>query len=81
MGLPAPDYQSVEPGSDRRRDPEASPSRKAVVGLLAVIAVILTAWALKGSAVVTMPLALAFFVAVLVQVRSHVAKRMVTPIG
>ena len=34
--------------------------------MLSVIAVILTAWALKVSAVVTMPLAFAFFVAILV---------------
>jgi AI-2 transport protein TqsA len=41
------------------------PSSKVVVGLLSVIAVILSAWALKPSAVVTMPLAFAFFVAIL----------------
>ena len=37
-----------------------------MVGLLSVITVILTAWALKASVVVTMPLAFAFFVAILV---------------
>ena len=71
MGLPKPDYESVEPGSGRGLDPDASLSRKAVVGLLSVIAVILTAWALKGSAVVTMPLAFAFFVAVLMHPIEH----------
>ena len=54
------------PGLARRPDVEQTPSRKAVVGLLAVIVVILIAWALRGSAVVTMPLAFAFFVAILV---------------
>jgi AI-2 transport protein TqsA len=39
---------------------------KVLIGLLSVIAVILGAGALKASAVVTMPLALAFFVAILV---------------
>jgi AI-2 transport protein TqsA len=66
MGLPEPESGTVEPGSDRPRSRDASLAQRAVVGLLAVIAVILTAWALKGSAVVTMPLAFAFFVAVLV---------------
>ena len=41
-------------------------ARQVAVGLLAVIAVILCAAALRASAVVTMPLAFAFFVAVLV---------------
>jgi predicted PurR-regulated permease PerM len=66
MGLPEPEYETVEPGSERPLERDGSLARRTVVGLLAVIAVILTAWALKGSAVVTMPLAFAFFVAVLV---------------
>jgi AI-2 transport protein TqsA len=44
----------------------ASAAQQAVVGLLAVIATVLMLWALKWSAVVTMPLAFAFFVAILV---------------
>lgn len=59
------------PGPDRRPELEQTPSHKAVVGLLAVIVVILSAWALKGSAVVTMPLAFAFFVAILVHPIEH----------
>jgi len=39
--------------------------QKVLVGLVAVIAIILTGWALKGTYLVTMPLALAFFVAVI----------------
>jgi AI-2 transport protein TqsA len=51
-----------------RDDPSGAgaAARHVIVGLLAVIAVILGAAALKASAVVTMPLAFAFFVAVLV---------------
>ncbi|MGH6898417.1 MAG: AI-2E family transporter [Geminicoccaceae bacterium] len=81
MGLPEPDHQSVESDSDRGPNSEATPTRKAMVGLLAVIAIILTAWALKGSAVVTMPLAFAFFVAVLVHpiersLAAHLPRRL-----
>jgi AI-2 transport protein TqsA len=52
----------------RRGDPTGGSAlaRHVIVGLLAVIAVILGAAALRASAVVTMPLAFAFFVAVLV---------------
>jgi AI-2 transport protein TqsA len=65
MALPEPDREPVAPEPDRGHS--ARPTSKAVIGLLSVIAVILTAWALKASAVVTMPLAFAFFVAILVQ--------------
>jgi AI-2 transport protein TqsA len=65
MGLPEPNRRLVDPEPDRGSEP-ARPGSKAVVGLLSVIAVVLTAWALKASAVVTMPLAFAFFVALLV---------------
>jgi len=81
MGLPEPDHQRVETDSDRGRDPGAILTRKAGVGLLAVVAVILAAWALKGSAVVTMPLAFAFFVTVLVHpieraLAAHLPRRL-----
>jgi predicted PurR-regulated permease PerM len=53
------------------------PATRALVGLLAVIAVILAAAALKASAVVAMPLAFAFFVAVLVHpVEEFLAARL-----
>lgn len=64
MAWPEP-QRHLDPAADRRPDAAREPS-KVVVGLLTVITVILTAWALKASAVVTMPLAFAFFVAVLV---------------
>jgi AI-2 transport protein TqsA len=64
MGLPEP---LLRPDREADRSADAArPSSKVVVGLLSVIAVILSAWALKASAVVTMPLAFAFFVAILV---------------
>jgi AI-2 transport protein TqsA len=66
MARPAQNYRTAEPHPSRSEDLDANAARKAMVGLLAVVAVILTAWALKGSAVVTMPLAFAFFVAILV---------------
>ena len=64
MGLPEPQHRR-DAEADRSAD-TARPTSRVVVGLLSVIAVILTAWALKVSAVVTMPLAFAFFVAILV---------------
>ena len=66
MALRGQKYRAAEPRADRADDLDASAARKAMVGLLTVIATILTAWALKWSAVVTMPLAFAFFVAILV---------------
>ena len=52
-------------------------SRKVAIGLLAVIAVIHVGWALRATYVVTMPLAFAFFVAVLVEpVRHRLAARL-----
>jgi AI-2 transport protein TqsA len=65
MGLPKPHQQTLDSGIDGGAD-SSRPTLKVVVGLLSVIAVILSAWALKASAVVTMPLAFAFFVAILV---------------
>jgi AI-2 transport protein TqsA len=65
MALPEPQHQPRGPELGRASD-SARPTSKVVVGLLSVIAVILTAGALKASAVVTMPLAFAFFVAILV---------------
>ena len=63
-----------------RTDPQAQPAarrRQAVVGLLAVIAVILTAAALQAAALVTMPLAFAFFVASwCIRSRSSLAARL-----
>lgn len=81
MALPKEEYRTAASDSGRVGDLDASPTRRAVVGLLAVIAVILTAWALKGSAVVTMPLAFAFFVAVLVHpiersLAAHLPRRL-----
>jgi predicted PurR-regulated permease PerM len=65
MGLTEPYREPHDP--DRARGTEsARTTSKVVVVLLSVITVILTAWALKASAVVTMPLAFAFFVAILV---------------
>jgi AI-2 transport protein TqsA len=66
MAVRRQEHRETGPGPERRYDPEHAPGRTAVVGLLAVIVVILSAWALKGSAVVTMPLAFAFFTAILV---------------
>jgi AI-2 transport protein TqsA len=66
MALRGPRYRTVEPRASRADDLDASASRKVAVGLLAVIATVMAAWALKWSAVVTMPLAFAFFVAILV---------------
>jgi AI-2 transport protein TqsA len=65
MGLPEPEREPRDP-DPARGSGSARPTSKVVVGLLSVITVILTAWALKASAVVTMPLAFAFFVAILV---------------
>ncbi len=65
MGLPKPHQQTLGADIDGGADVTRSTS-KVLVGLLSVIAVILGAGALKASAVVTMPLALAFFVAILV---------------
>jgi AI-2 transport protein TqsA len=65
MALTEPYREPHDP--DRARGTEsARTTSKVVVALLSVITVILTAWALKASAVVTMPLAFAFFVAILV---------------
>ena len=64
MGLPEPKHR-LDPDTDRGAGSTRTTS-KVMVGLLSVIAVILTAWALKASAVVTMPLTFAFFVAILV---------------
>jgi AI-2E family transporter len=64
MALPEPQHR-LDAEADRSAE-SARPTSRVVVGLLSVIAVILTAWALKVSAVVTMPLAFAFFVAILV---------------
>lgn len=66
MALPGPGHRTAEPDSRGAEKLDPGAARKAVVGLLAVIATILAAWALKWSAVVTMPLAFAFFVAILV---------------
>ena len=66
MALPRPKYRTPEPDADRTSRLDPSTARRAIIGLLSVIAVIATAWALQWSAVVTMPLAFAFFVAVLV---------------
>jgi AI-2 transport protein TqsA len=66
MALRGQKYRTVEPPSNRAESLETNATPKAVVGLLAVIATIMAAWALKWSAVVTMPLAFAFFVAILV---------------
>jgi AI-2 transport protein TqsA len=65
MGLTEPRREPHDPDGARGTE-SARPTSKVVIGLLSVIAVILTAWALKASAVVTMPLAFAFFVAILV---------------
>ena len=65
MGLPEPEREPRDP-DPARGSGSTRPTSKVVVGLLSVITVILTAWALKASAVVTMPLAFAFFVAILV---------------
>ena len=65
MGLPEPEREPRDP-DPARGSGSARPTSKVVVGLLSVITVILTAWALKASVVVTMPLAFAFFVAILV---------------
>jgi AI-2 transport protein TqsA len=65
MVLPEPQHRDPDPEDDLGAD-AARPTSKVVVGLLSVITTILTAWALKVSAVVTMPLAFAFFVAILV---------------
>jgi AI-2 transport protein TqsA len=58
--------EEAQPERDRARTLERASMQRAVNGLLAVIAVIAIAWALQWSSVVTMPLAFAFFVAVLV---------------
>src|SRR5687768_16339010 len=65
MGLTEPRREPHDPDGARGIE-SARPTSKVVIGLLSVIAVILTAWALKASAVVTMPLAFSFFVAILV---------------
>jgi AI-2 transport protein TqsA len=65
MGLPKPHQQMLDSHIDGGAD-STRPTSKIVVGLLSVMAVILSAGALKASAVVTMPLAFAFFVAILV---------------
>jgi AI-2 transport protein TqsA len=80
MGLPEPKRELHDPRADRGSG-SARPTSKVVVGLLSVIAVILTAWALKASAVVTMPLAFAFFVAILVHpiertLAAHLPRRL-----
>jgi AI-2 transport protein TqsA len=61
-----PTRRTAGPDFTPADDLSASAAQKAVVGLLAVIATVLMLWALKWSAVVTMPLAFAFFVAILV---------------
>jgi AI-2 transport protein TqsA len=61
-----PAAAEVGPAADHGSGIERTTMQKAVVGLLAVIAVIIVAAALRASAVVAMPLAFAFFVAVLV---------------
>jgi predicted PurR-regulated permease PerM len=66
MARPAQKYRTAESDPNGADDVNPSAARKAVIGLLAVSAVILTAWALIGSAVVTMPLAFSFYVAILV---------------
>jgi AI-2 transport protein TqsA len=66
MALHRQKYRTVESASNPADDLDSSTANRAVVGLLAVIATIMAAWALKWSAVVTMPLAFAFFVAILV---------------
>lgn len=65
MALPEPHQEPLAPDTERGAN-SSRPTPNVVVGLLSVIAVILSAWALKASAVVTMPLAFAFFVAILV---------------
>jgi AI-2 transport protein TqsA len=65
MALPEPHHPPSDPDTRSASD-AARPTSKVVVGLLSVIAVILSAWALKVSAVVTMPFVFAFFVAILV---------------
>ena len=55
------------PAAEEREAPPAAPTRRGngtIVALLAVIAVILAAGALRATTLVTMPLAFAFFVAV-----------------
>ena len=64
MALPA--RHAPEVRTPPARKPRRDPTRQAVVGLLAVIAVILAVAALRAAAAVMMPLAFAFFVAVLV---------------
>jgi AI-2 transport protein TqsA len=66
MARPAQKYRTAEPHPNGADELDANAARKAVIGLLALIATILTLWALKWSAVVTMPLAFSFFVAILV---------------
>lgn len=65
MALRKPPTNEAAPARDQGRGLDPILARKAVIGLLAVIAVIVTAWALQWSSVVTMPLAVAFFVAIL----------------
>ena len=64
MALRKPPNEAA-PARDQGRGLDPILARKAVIGLLALIAVIVTAWALQWSSVVTMPLAFAFFVAIL----------------
>jgi predicted PurR-regulated permease PerM len=66
MARPAQKYRTAEPDPNGADDLNPSAARKAVIGLLAVIAVILALWALKWSAIATMPLAFSFYVAILV---------------
>lgn len=77
MALPEPHHRPpIEPDPERDAD-RAQPTSRVVVGLLSVIVVILSAWALKASAVVTMPLAFAFFVAILVHpIERSLAQRL-----
>ena len=81
MARPAPHRQPLDPNAGGGAESARSTS-KAVVGLLSVIAVILSAWALKASAVVTMPLAFAFFVAILVHpIERSLAARLPDKLG
>jgi predicted PurR-regulated permease PerM len=77
MALPARHAAGVR--TVPARTPRHDPSRRAVVGLLAVIAIVLVAAALRAAAAVMMPLAFAFFVAVLVHpVEASLAARLPT---
>lgn len=75
MAVPARSGRPLAAASERQASP--APGSRAAVGLLAVIAVVLIAAALRASAVVAMPLAFAFFVVVLVHpVEEFLAARL-----